>query len=237
MMFLFPMMYLPADYNLPPTLYSIMNSIVNFNRVDKVKIHDLPIYARSEIFDFTYPLTENINKEDFEVLILKHFMMRRIGYETMTAFKIALDSKLNEIMPMYNKLFDMLDGWDLLNSGEVVSREVHDGRTTLSSNNTIGSNSNTTTSDRRYSALPENNLEDVANGDYVTDYNLDTNTSTDSISSSIAGTINDTGNLRETINRSPADKIRIYREFIENRESIYTMLFKDLDSLFYGLVR
>ena len=236
-MFLFPMMYLPDDYNLPPTLYSLMEAIVNFDRKEKVKIKDLPYYARSEIFDFTYPLTNKISKEDFEVLILKHFMIRRIGYETMTAFKIAMDSKLNEIMPMYNKLFDMLDGWDLLNSGESITRNVVDGRITNTTNLVTGVNSNTTVSDRRYSALPEDKLEDVANGDYITDYNLDTNNSTDNISSNNTGSINDNGTLEEIINRSPADKIRIYKEFIENRESIYTMIFKDLDSLFYGLVR
>lgn len=237
MMFLFPMMYIPSDYNLPPTLYSLMEAIVNFGNDEKVKIKDLPSHARSEIFDFTYPLSNHVDKEEFEVLILKHYIMRRIGFNTLTAFKIALDSKLNEIMPMYNKLFDMLDGWDLLSSGEITSRNVIDGRTTNTTNATMGTNSNTTTSDRRFSELPQNQLNDVADGTYVTDYNLDSNTSTDTISSSNLGSITDNGTLSENITRTPADKIRIYKEFIENRESIYTMIFKELDSLFYGLAR
>ncbi|MBQ1550980.1 MAG: hypothetical protein IIZ67_02660, partial [Bacilli bacterium] len=45
----------------------------------------------------------------------------------------------------------------------------------------------------------------------------------------------DSRTTNETITRTPADKIRIYKEFIENKESIMTMIFKDLDSLFYGL--
>ena len=32
------------------------------------------------------------------------------------------------------------------------------------------------------------------------------------------------------------DKMKIYKEFIENRKSIYTLIFEELDSLFYGLV-
>ncbi len=236
-MYLFPMMFLPTNYDIPPTLYSIMESIVNFDREEKVKINELPLYARSEIFDFTYPLSTHINKEEFEVLILKHYIMRRIGYETMTAFKLALDSKLNEIMPMYNKLFDMLEGWDLLNSGESITRSVTDGRQTTNFNTVSGTNSNTSNSDRRFSELPQNRLNDVADGTYVTDYNLDHNTSVDNISSVTNGSVLDNGSLNETINRSPQDKIRIYKEFIENRESIYTMIFKDLDDLFYGLVR
>lgn len=237
MMFLFPMMYLPTDYNIPPTLYSLMESIVNYDRDEKVKIKDLPSYAREEIFDFTYPLSIHVNKEEFEVLILKHYIMRRIGFNTLTAFKIALDSKLNEIMPIYNKLFDMLDGWDLLSSGEVTSRNVTDGRITNTTNSTMGTNSNTTISDRRFSELPQNSLSDLEDGTYVTDYNLDSSTSTDTISSNNLGSISDSGTLTEAITRTPADKIRVYKEFIENRESIYTMIFKELDSLFYGLVR
>ena len=68
----------------------------------------------------------------------------------------------------------------------------------------------------------------------MTDYNYDTDTSTGTTTSNSSGTNTNTTN--ETINRSPADKIKIYNEFIENKNNIYTMIFKDLDSLFYGLV-
>lgn len=235
-MFLFPRIFLPADYNLPPTLYSIMDSMVNFGQTDKVKIKDLPQASREEIFDFNYPLTNKISKQDFEVLILKHFMMRRIGYDTMTAFKIALDVKLNEIMPIYNKMFDMLDGWDLFSDGEVETRNVTDSRSTQNLSSLNQTNSGTDTSDRRFSELPQNRLSDLQNGNYVTDYNLDTNTTNNSMNNQSSSNITDSGSLNERIERSPADKIAIYKNFLESRESIYTMIFRDLDNLFYGLV-
>lgn len=235
-MFLFPRVFLPADYNLPPTLYSIMDAMVNFGQTDKVKIKDLPLASREEIFDFNYPLTDKITKQDFEVLILKHFMMRRIGYDTMTAFKIALDVKLNEIMPIYNKMFDMLDGWDLFSDGEVETRNVTDSRSTQNLSSLNQTNSGTDTSDRRFSELPQNRLTDLQNGNYVTDYNYDTNTTSNSMNNQSASNITDNGSLSERIERSPADKIAIYKNFLESRESIYTMIFRDLDNLFYGLV-
>jgi len=235
-MFLFPRVFLPADYNLPPTLYSIMDAMVNFGQTDKVKIKDLPLASREEIFDFNYPLTNKISKQDFEVLILKHFMMRRIGYDTMTAFKIALDVKLNEIMPIYNKMFDMLDGWDLFSDGEVETRNVTDSRSTQNLSSLNQTNSGTDTSDRRFSELPQNRLTDLQNGNYVTDYNLDTNTTNNSMNNQSSSNISDSGSLSERIERSPADKIAIYKNFLESRESIYTMIFRDLDNLFYGLV-
>ena len=227
---IYPFIMPPAytDYNIPPTLYALLNSIVNFGEEEKTKIKDLAAAGRDEIFDFDYPLTTNIDKEDFEVLILNHFLMRRIGYETLTAFKIALDVKLNEIMPIYNKMFDMLDGWNIFNDGEVVNRSVSDSGTNSLNNIT----SSTNTSDRRYSDTPQQQLSNVRDGKYITDYNYDQDTG--SVSSSAAGS--DSRTTLESITRSPSDKMKLYKEFIENKKSIYTMIFEDLDVLFYGLV-
>jgi len=153
-------------------------------------------------------------------MILNHFLMRRIGYDTLNAFKIALDVKMNEIMPMYNKMFDMLDGWDLFNDGETV---LESGTNSL---NNITTSSNT--SDRRYSDTPQQQLSNVQDGKYITDYNYDQDSG--NVSSSTAG------NDSRTITRTPSDKMKVYKEFIENKKSIMTMIFEDLEPLFYGLV-
>lgn len=234
-MMIFPYLiapWLPTNCDLPPTLKSLMDSICNFGKVEKTNIYGLAKGSRETIFDFEYPLSDKVNKEDFEILILNHFIMRRIGFETPTAFKIALNVKLNEIMPIYNKMFDSLDGWDLFNDGEKVIRsQTENGSNSV--NSTINAN-NTSTSDRRNSQMPQNQISDVQDGDYMTDYNFDTNIDNGTTSSDSTGS--SSNNIDEIITRTPADKIKIYKEFIENRESIYTMIFKDLDSLFYQLV-
>ena len=219
---IYPFLYPPAfpDYNIPPTIYSLLDAIVNFGQDEETKIKDLAKAGHEKVFDFTYPLSNKVNKEDFECMILNHFMMRRIGYETMTAFKLALNVKLNEIMPMYNKLFDSLSGWDLFKDGEIVIEEGN--------NNILSSSTSSSTSDRRYSDTPQNNLENVQDGKYITDYNYDRDNGTNESSSS--------GNDSRTITRTPSDKMKVYKEFIENRKSIYTLIFEELDSLFYGLV-
>lgn len=240
--------FLPDDYNIPPTIYSLLNSYVNFENPNPVAIKNLASVGRGMIFDFDYPLADGITNEQFECMILNHFMMRRIGYETLTAFKLALNVKLNEIMPMYIKLFHAIDGWEIFKDGEVTSRTVNDSRTTTGTNGTETSNGITntingsSTSDRRFSDTPQNALADVRSGQYVSNYNYDTNTDTSTSNSTQNTTTNNTtstndaGNLVENITRSPADKMNNYVQFIKEKQNIYTMIFKDLDSLFYQIV-
>ena len=245
--------FLPPNNNLPPTIYAILETIVNpdvdlNDPAPDVKIKDLARAGRSTIFNFDYPLSAKVDKEKFECMILNHFLMRRIGFETVTSFQIQLNVKLNEIMPLYNKMFDALENWDIFNDGEKTVRTGTDNRTQNSTNNTnnnLTNHSTTSTndiSDRRNSELPQNQLEDLRNGSYVTNYNYDTNTNNGEDNSTSQGssisTNNSTDNniYNETITRTPADKIAILKEMQENIKSIYTMIFKDLECLFYQLV-
>lgn len=243
------MPFIPPNCDKPPTVYSILNSIVNGDKEedDYTKIKDLAKEGRSTIFNFDYPLSQYIDKEKFEIQILNHYLMRRIGYETVTAFRIGLDVKLNEIMPMYNKMFDSLENWSIFEDGETTIREGTENRTNESTNtssNTLENESNTTNEDiqdRRSSDTPQSKLENVKDGSYLTNYSYDTtnNNSHDTSSSNGTSNSNTTGKddniYQETIKRSPADKIAILKEMQENIKSIYTLIYEDLDCLFYGL--
>lgn len=239
--FLFPCM--PTMCDLPPTVYSLLESIVNYGKDEKTKIKDLAKEGRTTFFDFDYPLTNNITKEQFETMILNKFIMRRIAYDTLTTFKIQLNVKLNSIMPLYNKMFDALENWNIFNDGEVTTETGTDERQTTNTTQNTLSNSSTTqsssTSDRRSSELPQDQLENLRDGSYVGNYNYDTDTATgtDSSTSNGSATSNGTDNNEYTkeIRRSPADKIAIMKEMQENINSIYEMIFKDLECLFYQL--
>ena len=134
--------FVPCINERPPTIYSLLESIVNYGKDDKTKIKDLASAGRSTIFDFDYPLSNKITKEDFEKMILNHFLMRRIGFETLTAFKIQLNVKLNEIMPMYNKLIDLLYSENAF--GEITKRTGFDNRIIDNTSNTTNSKRHTT---------------------------------------------------------------------------------------------
>mgnify|MGYP005610134589 CR=1 FL=1 len=216
----------------PPTLFSICESICYTNETPS-RIMKLAENSRAEIFrDVDYPLTSKLDKEQFEINIINHFLMRRIGQETLRAFQLTLSNKLNEIMPYYNKLFDMLEGWDIFSDGEEVTRTSENKSNAKASNYSNSTTENT--SDRRYSDMPDNRLNDIRNGSYLTDYNYDTNqTGSEDIST---GDSSSTSNVIENIKRTPADKLSLYKEFIDNQKSIYTKLYKDLEPCFYGLL-
>ena len=62
--------------------------------------------SRTKFFDFDYPIFDENYRSVLETKILKHFYTREIGAESVGLFKLYLDSKMNEIMPYYNKLYE-----------------------------------------------------------------------------------------------------------------------------------
>ena len=219
----YPMNQVMADFIMnpvPPTLYSIMNSIANFGKEEQTKIRNLAKATHEKIFDFEYPLSSKVDREDFECQILNHFIMRRIGQETFTAFQLFLENKLNEILPYYNIMFDSLVDYNLFNDGEVITRNRQDdGTSNLSSENNVKS---------RFSEYPLGRLSDIDNGNYVTNQTTNDGTMTNS------GTTSNT--VSETETRSGLDKMDLYTKYLQTKNSIMTMIYKDLDILFYGLV-
>ena len=233
---------IPQNCTKPPTIYAILESIVNYGKEcnDREKIKDLAKYGRTTIFNFDYPLTSKLNKEDFECMILNHYMMRRIGFDTVTAFRIQLNVRLNEIMPIYNKMFDLLYNNDLF--GEITKRDGTDNRTMSNiskTKNTVENESqNETIADLRNSKMPQNKLENIRNGSYVTDYNYNQTNSNDN-STSTGNSENESSGNDENVYHETVSKINmfdIYTKFNEEMKSIYSMIFNDLDELFYSVI-
>ena len=233
-----PYPFFPPNCDKPPTIYSILNSIVNGEKEedDYTKIVDLADEGRGTIFDFNYPLSSKITKKDFECMILNHYMMRRIGFETVTAFKLQLNVKLNSIMPLFNKMFDAIDNWDIFSDGEKETRYGRDDRTSESTTENTLTSQSATTSDRRFSDSPQNELSNVRDGKYITEYNYDSNNDTSNSNGESTNNIEESKEFAETTERTATNKIEILKELQENIKSIYQLIFDELDILFYGLV-
>lgn len=211
-----------SSFNEPNTIYAFMESIVNYDRDenDKVKIKDLSKYARTTIFDFEYPVSDLFGKENFEELFLNHYMFRRINFDTLTSFKIHLQVKLNDIMPKYNK---MIEGFNKIAFDGIKETHI---RTQESESNINSSNNDT--SKVKYSDTPEGKLEEVEDGTYLTEYTYN--------QANGESNSNSTGNTSENIEINKGDSIEEYRKFLEITDNIYSLIFKECDCLFYGLI-
>lgn len=204
----------------PPTIYAILNSIANYGKLNYTKIRDLSKATHDKIFDFDYVLSDKVDKDQFEIDILNHYMERRIGFDTVTSFQLHLETKLHEILPYYNTLFDSLNDFSLFNSGEHITRDL--------TSDTEGSSSGSNVADLRYSKYPQNQLTDITDGNYVTDQNYNTNTTNNS---------SDMNNVvHEEITRTPTDKMKLYESYLKTKDSIMTRIYKDLDVLFYQVI-
>ena len=80
------------------------------------------------IFDFDYPIFREEYRETFQQHFIDYFLDEEIAHETVAQFKLRLKSKLNLIMPYYNKIFltqemeqRILDNYDVT---ETYNRNV-----------------------------------------------------------------------------------------------------------------
>ena len=74
---------------------------VGLSKVDEVITSALP-----KIFDFDFPIFDENYRVPLETKIIRHYYTREIGLETYGLWKLKLQTKLNEIMPYYNKLYE-----------------------------------------------------------------------------------------------------------------------------------
>ena len=60
----------------------------------------------NKIFDFKFPIFDENYRKPLCIKILKHYYTREICEETVGLWKLRLNTRMNEIMPYYNKLYE-----------------------------------------------------------------------------------------------------------------------------------
>ena len=162
------------------------------------KIEDVITGAIPKIFDFDFPIFDESYRSVLERKILKHFYTREIGEETVGLWKLRLNTRLNEIMPYYNKLYktELLDFNPLYTDNLTRTRTTNlnskretgnNGEVdTTNNSNSQGSGSGTTNSNGSdlYSDTPQGSLNGVENGTYLTNARKTSDTSTSSSNTS-----------------------------------------------------
>lgn len=156
------------------------------NDVGYYRVSEIIDKSRDKIFNFEYPIFDEKYKKTLETKILKHYYTREIGFETMGAWLLKLETKLNEVMPYYNKLYESeLIEFNPLHDVNVTRK--HEGKekdikssvdtgvidSSKSNNSNTKQNNQTLLSENNvntdlYSDTPQGALTGVESGKYLT---------------------------------------------------------------------
>lgn len=172
----------------------------------------------NKVFNFDFPIFDENYRQVLCKKILKHYYTREIAHETVGRWKLALNAKLNEIMPYYNQLYksELLEFNPFYDVDLTRSREGS-GTSNRTSNNTeinsgtsknvsSDSGTNNTVTLNRYSDTPQNSMDTQGIADSVplttvtkvNEDNTTTNESTDTLTRNDSKTGNGTENINNT---------------------------------------
>ena len=69
-------------------------------------VNQILIDAAPQIFNFEFPMFDENYRLPLEIKILRHYYTREISEETVGLWKLRLETRMNEIMPYYNQLYE-----------------------------------------------------------------------------------------------------------------------------------
>lgn len=151
-----------------------LNESVGYADVEQVIKNCLP-----KVFDFNFPIFDESYRSVLETKILRHYYTREIGLETVGLWKLKLSTKLNEIMPYYNKLykselieFNPLYDVDLTRERKIEGKGTKD---TENGENRSGSNNTETTQNNDSTVTKTGDNKGTTNGTANGTQNQNTN--------------------------------------------------------------
>lgn len=155
-------------------------------------INEIIEEARQKIFDFEYPIIDESYKKILETKIIKHFYIREIGLETYGLWKLRLDSKMNEIMPFYNKLYES----ELYKIDPLINTNITKTSSTNGNNTKQGTTNNTSSINNVAENINTIDTKNTTSGKITTNNSL-SNTTSNNLNTTINATnvtSNDTTN-------------------------------------------
>lgn len=196
--------------------YAGLTESTGYSNVEQVIAGALP-----KLFDFDFPIFDEDYRTVLETKIVKHYYTREISEETVGLWKLRLNSKMNEIMPYYNKLYTAWAGeFNPLYDTDITTQHTLDNE---SSQTTTGKSTD------RFSDTPQGSLQNIEDNTYLSSANINdtnatgTSTSSDEYLEKITGKRN---------GASYSEMLDKYRDALIN---IDTMIIDDLADLFFKL--
>lgn len=217
----------------------------------------------NKVFNFDFPIFDENYRQVLCRKILKHYYTREIAHETVGRWKLALNAKLNEIMPYYNQLYksELLEfnpfyDVDLTRSKEgsgTSNRTSNNTETNSGTSKNVSSGSGTSNTDtlNRFSDTPQNSMDTQGIADSVplttvtkvNEDNTTTNESTDTLTRNDTKTGNGTENINNTDKYIETVKGKqgtenyssLLKKFRETFLNIDMMIIEDCSDCFFTL--
>ena len=212
------------------------------------KVEEILEKSREKIFDFDFPIYDEAYRPILEKKILRHYYTREIGAETVGLWKLWLNTRLNEIMPYYNQLYEStLIRFDPLKDSDSTvtrqgttsgnkedntnSRNETETNTTNTSSRTdetnISTNESGTTSDASnhwnyYSDTPQGGITGLESKQYLTNASNDTDARNGTTSGQSSQETNATQNTENELNSeiSQTGNTKMTSEFANTEDYI-----------------
>lgn len=189
------------------------------------KVNEIIAKAAPVVFNFDWPIFDEAYRLGLEEKILRHYYTREIGEETVGMWKLRLEDRLNLVMPKYNQLYE---------SAKLEFNPFYDvDYTRQGTNSGEGTSSGTTnsTGNNMHSDTPQNGLESVLNGEYLTDADVSNGESSSRSQNSSSG------EFQESIKgKMPgASYSRLLKEYRQTFLNIDRMVIDELNDLFMGV--
>ena len=224
-----------------------LSDSVGFNQID-----DVISNSWNKIFD-NFPIFDESYISVLCSKILKHYYTREISAETVGLWQLWLNTRMGEIMPYYNKLYEsaLLEfdpfkdtNYSRNHGGTFTGDTRRNGRSDVSVDNSVTSNG-TSNSKNLFSDTPQGAITNIENESYLTNTTLikdtDTNTTNTDGNSTTQNTettgITNTDNWIETIvgKQSTVSYSKLLQEFRDTFLNIDVMIINDLSDLFMNL--
>lgn len=224
-----------------------LSDSVGFNQID-----DVISNSWNKIFD-NFPIFDESYRSVLCSKILKHYYTREISAETVGLWQLWLNTRMSEIMPYYNKLYEsaLLEfdpfkdtNYSRNHGGTFTGDTRRNGRSDVSVDNSVTSNG-TSNSKNLFSDTPQGAITNIENESYLTNATLikdtDTNTTNTDGNSTTQNTettgITNTDNWIETIvgKQSTVSYSKLLQEFRDTFLNIDVMIINDLSDLFMNL--
>lgn len=221
-------------------------------------VNDIIKKAIPNVFNFDFPIFDENYRNVLCTKILKHYYTREIGLETVGLWKLKLDTKLNEIMPYYNKMYESetfkynpLYDTDYTRE-HTLSKNGNDNRVDNLQDKQTDTRKIINNVDHnnieKYSDTPQGRLTDLLSGKYLTNAteNNGTSNNTETHSGNLVtdktGTVENAYNSTDEYVENVVGKMNsstsystIIKEYREALLNIDMMIIDELNELFFYL--